>query len=330
MKLFIPLVAVAALIASAFVGIEILGLRTLFGVVIPYAALALFVGGFIYRVVQWGSAPVPFRIPTTCGQQRSLPWLHHDRFENPQTGFQVLVRMALEVLFFRSLFRNITAKVHPGGNVTYAPAKSLWAGAMLFHWCFFIVILRHLRFFFTPVPGPITGLASLDSFLRIGVPGILLTGVVMLGALLFLLGRRLASPQLRYISLAADYFPLLLLIAIAASGLTLRHFVKDDLVSIKTMMMSLVAFSPQSKTNAHWLFYAHILLVSALLAYFPFSKLMHAGGVFLSPTRNLANNNRIKRHINPWSTPAKIHSYADYEDEFREKMKAAGIPVDKE
>ncbi len=57
---------------------------------------------------------------------------------------------------------------------------------------------------------------------------------------------------------------------------------------------------------------------------------MHAGGVFLSPTRNMANTNRMERYVNPWNYPVKVHSYAEYEDDFREKMKEAGIPVDKE
>jgi nitrate reductase gamma subunit len=66
-----------------------------------------------------------------------------------------------------------------------------------------------------------------------------------------------------------------------------------------------------------------------LLAYFPFSKLMHLGGVFMSPTRNLANNNRAVHHENPWNYPVKIHTYQDYENEFREKMIEVGLPVDK-
>jgi hypothetical protein len=69
-------------------------------------------------------------------------------------------------------------------------------------------------------------------------------------------------------------------------------------------------------------------LVCALAAYLPFSKLMHMGGVFLSPTRNLANNSRSVRHINPWNAPVKTHTYAEWEDEFRDKMLAAGIPVE--
>jgi hypothetical protein len=72
-------------------------------------------------------------------------------------------------------------------------------------------------------------------------------------------------------------------------------------------------------------------LITVLLAYFPFSKLMHAGGVFLSPTRNMANNSRMVRHINPWNDPSiKPHSYAGYEDDFREAMVEAGLPVEKE
>jgi len=67
-----------------------------------------------------------------------------------------------------------------------------------------------------------------------------------------------------------------------------------------------------------------------LLIYFPMSKLVHLGGIFMSPTRNLANNNRMKRHINPWNPVVAVHTYEEYEDEFREKMKAAGIPVEKE
>ncbi len=57
---------------------------------------------------------------------------------------------------------------------------------------------------------------------------------------------------------------------------------------------------------------------------------MHMAGIFLSPTRNLANNNRFIRHVNPWNYAVKFHTYAAYEDDFRDKMIEAGIPVDKE
>merc|ERR1711879_474611 len=150
----------------------------------------------------------------------------------------------------------------------------------------------------------------------------------------FLLGRRLKDPKLRYISLVTDYFPLLLIIGIALSGIYMRYFAHVDIVQIKALTMGLVTFSPVALAAAMKIsvvFYIHLFLVCALLIYFPFSKLMHVGGVFLSPTRNMPNDTRIKHHENPWNDPnIKPHSYAAYEDEFREPMIEAGLPVEKE
>jgi hypothetical protein len=52
-------------------------------------------------------------------------------------------------------------------------------------------------------------------------------------------------------------------------------------------------------------------------------------GIFLSPTRNLSNNSRIVRHINPWNYPVETHTYDEYEEEYRDKMVEVGIPVEK-
>ena len=81
--------------------------------------------------------------------------------------------------------------------------------------------------------------------------------------------------------------------------------------------MGLVTLKPSIPEGVGGLFYVHLFFVCVLLAYFPFSKLMHLGGIFMSPTRNLANNSRIKRHINPWNHAVKVHTYEHYEDEFR-------------
>ena len=92
---------------------------------------------------------------------------------------------------------------------------------------------------------------------------------------------------------------------------------------------SLFAFSFKVPEGIGVIFYVHLFILCVLIAYFPFSKLMHFAGVFLSPTRNLANNNRFVRHVNPWDYPVKYHTYEAYEDEFREHMIEAGIPVEK-
>lgn len=332
MKYAFPLATVVALILIALIGVQIPGMQYLFGVVIPYLAVALFVGGFCYRVVQWGKSPVPFRIPTTCGQQYSLPWIKQDKLEAPVTTSQVVVRMLLEIVLFRSLWRNTKATVYEGPKLTYESSKWLWLFGIMFHYSFLVIILRHMRLFLEPVPACVAWLESLDSLLQIGAPLMYITDATIVLALLFLLLRRFANPQVRYISLANDYFPLFLLLAIAATGILMRFFLRAnvDIEAIKQLALGLVTFHPTIVADISALFYVHLFLVCALLAYFPFSKLMHMGGVFLSPTRNMANDSRMHRHINPWNPPIKPHSYASYEDEFRADMVEQGIPVEQE
>jgi nitrate reductase gamma subunit len=170
----------------------------------------------------------------------------------------------------------------------------------------------------------------MDGFLQIGIPHFLMTGALLLAAALYLLLRRFYIPQVRFISLAADYFPLLLIIGIATSGILMRYFYKVDIVSVKELTIGLATWNFVNPKGIGAIFYVHLFLISTLFAYFPFSKLMHLGGVFLSPTRNLANNNRVKRHVNPWNYDVKVHTYQEYEDEFRDKMKMAELPVEKE
>jgi nitrate reductase gamma subunit len=331
MKIFVSLVAVLALFVLAYVGTAVMGLGIVFGVVVPYIAIAVFLIGFSAKVLSWTKVPVPFRIPTTCGQQKSLPWIQPSPIENPSGKVGVVVRMFLEVFAFRSLARNTVTEVRPDGQVTHASSKWLWVASLAFHYCFLVVIIRHLRFFIDPVPECITVLASLDGLMEIGVPELYVSGAVLLAGATYLLLRRLAIPMLRYGSLPADYFPLFLIMGIACTGLLLRHVVRTDVTGAKELAMGLVTFHPVLPAGGlHWLFATHLFLVSVLLVYFPFSKLMHMGGVFLSPTRNLSNNNRAVRHVNPWDYPVKTHPYEEYEDDFREKMKGAGIAVDKE
>jgi nitrate reductase gamma subunit len=171
-----------------------------------------------------------------------------------------------------------------------------------------------------------TGIAPITGYM---LPGIMISGFVLLGAATFLVLRRILIPQVRYISLPADYFPLFLISGIALTGILMRYVFKLDIVGVKELTMGLVSFRPTIPEGIGVLFYIHLFLVSVLLGYFPFSKLVHMAGVFLSPTRNLSNNSRYVRHINPWNYPVKTHTYEEYEDEFRDKMVEAGIPVDK-
>ncbi len=323
------LIAVIVLFLLAYVGVKFPGGEVFFGIIIPYLALIIFILGFINRVIDWARSPVPFRIPTTCGQQKSLPWIKPANIDNPSTTGGVIVRMILEVVFFRSLFRNTKCELKEGDKISYEWEKWLWLFSLTFHWAFFTVLFRHLRLFTEPVPACVELVAKLDGFLQIGLPGLMLSGVALLAAVTFLFLRRILIPQVKYISLGSDYFPLFLIFGIAFTGILMRYFTKVDIVGVKEFTMSLVTLNPHVIKGIGGVFYVHLFFVSVLLVYFPFSKLMHLGGIFMSPTRNLANNSRAKRHVNPWNYPVKIHTYDAYEDEFREKMIEIGLPVEK-
>ncbi len=330
MNIVFSLLAILVVIAAAVLGAGVAKLYFLFGVIIPYASIAVFLVGIVSRVVKWAKSPVPFHIPTVAGQQKSLPWIRNSRLESPHTTLGVIGRMALEILFFRSLFRNTKMELRNGPKLVYGSNKYLWLGAIVFHWSMLIIVLRHLRLFMEPVPSFVFAIQGIDGFFQVGLPGLYITDILILAALSYLVLRRLVDARLRYISLSADYFPLFLLLSIAVTGILMRYFFRIDLVNVKELAIGLFTFHPVVPQVTGVLFYIHLFLVCTLLVYFPFSKLLHMPGIFLSPTRNLANNSRMKRHVNPWDHPVRVHTYGEYEDEFREKMKAAGLPLDKE
>jgi len=60
--------------------------------------------------------------------------------------------MALEILLFRSLFRNTRAALRNDPKLVYIESKFLWLAALAFHWSFLILLLRHLPFFVEAIP----------------------------------------------------------------------------------------------------------------------------------------------------------------------------------
>jgi nitrate reductase gamma subunit len=321
---------IAVLILTALpAGLSTVGLTGIITNILPYIAIAVFLIGFIWRILLWAKSPVPFRIPTTCGQEKSLPWIKTNPVENPSGFWGVIGRMAQEIFLFRSLFRNTDVEIIDGRPV-YGSAKWLWFFGLLFHWSLLIIWLRHLRFFIEPIAPWINALSAADGFFEIGIPTLYLSDAAILTGLSFLFLRRVVVGQVRYISLFTDYFSLLLIAGVVSTGILMRHFFPADLNEVKNLALGWVTFSPVVPKGISVVFYIHLCFVFVLMAWFPASKLVHAGGVFLSPTRNLASNNRVQRHVNPWNAPVKVHTYEEYEDEFRDKMKAAGLPVEKE
>jgi nitrate reductase gamma subunit len=338
-KYVVSLLAVIVLFLIAYIGVAALGLQVLFGIIVPYLAILTFIVGFIYRVAGWARSAVPFAIPTTGGQQKSLPWIKHSGLDCPATKGQVFLRMALEILTFRSLFRNTRMRLAESSKLSYKLEIFLWVGALAFHYAFLTVLIRHLRLFTDPVPLFVQIVENVDSFFhfemlynsfQFALPEVYLSGLVLALAVGYLFLRRVFVPHARFISLASDYFPLFLIFGIALSGILMRYVTKIEVTAAKELTMGLVTFHPTIPQGIGAIFYVHVFLVSVLLAYFPFSKLMHMGGVFLSPTRNLKTDTRAYRHVNPWNYPVEVHTYAEYEEEFRDKMIEAGLPVEQE
>jgi nitrate reductase gamma subunit len=238
------------------------GLSTVFNL-LAYVAAAVFVLGFLNKVFLYFRTPSPLKIAVTPA---------------PKEAMGVVARLIPEVLFFRSLLKGGTAE------------KILWFGGWIFHVSFLLIILRHLRFFTYPVPGFVM------SFQEIGI----LAGIIFPLALLILIVRRFTNDRFATITLFADYFVLFLIIAIGLTGLLLKYFLRTNLVDVKAFILGLLTFSPAQMPDSP-VFLIHFLLVLILLVYFPFSKLMHAWGVLVSPARAQADNPREARHVNPWA-----------------------------
>lgn len=195
----------------------------------------------------------------------------------PTTTGGVVLRMAREVGLFESLFRS---------------DKILWVFAVAFHLGMLLVAIRHLRYVTDPVW---TVVVWLQPF---GIYG----GIAMVLGLLALLARRIVLPRVRYITNPSDILMLVLFIAIGLSGLSMKYAAHTDVIAVKGFFLGLMRLSPQPLPGDPLLL-VHLGLVAALMLVFPFSKLLHAPGVFFSPTRNQADNSRQRRHLAPWAKP---------------------------
>lgn len=330
MKVLYALMALVVLIGIAVIGVGALNARAFFGIGVPYTAMVIFLVGFVYRVISWARKPVPFHIPTVTGQQKMLSWIKHNKIESPANTGGTIVRMALEILLFRSLFRNERAELKQPARLISGGNKYLWLGGLVLHWSLLVIFLRHSSYFLQPVPSPVSLLQGLDGFFKSPATVLYVTDITVVIALTYLFARRVVFAQVRYISLPADYFALFLIGGVVVSGILTKLVFRVDLPGVKELALGLISFRPVIPSAIGLSFYVHFFLVSMLFVYFPFSKLMHMPGVLFSVTRNLPNNSRAHRHLNPVDKPVRVHSYAEWEDEFRSVIKEAGLPLEKE
>jgi len=193
----------------------------------------------------------------------------------PTTRRGVVLRMLLEVTLFRTLFRS---------------NKWIWLFGWLFHVALAAVLARHLRYFTEPVWAWVALIQPFGKY----------AGFAMLAGLAGLWARRVLVDRVRYISSPSDHLMLALLVAIAASGLAMKYLAHTDIVALKAFFLGLMAFQWQP-LPADPLLLVHLALVAALMIVFPLSKLLHAPGVFFSPSLNQVDDAREQRHVAGWS-----------------------------
>lgn len=233
-----------------------------------YAAALILVAGIAVKIKQYAQTPAPLKIPTTPA---------------PVTQTGVIWRLITEVVFFNSLWKS---------------TKWTWIFGWLFHLSLLLAFFRHLRYVLTPDSWLGFLWPLVDNWLVqfAGQYG----GFGMLIGLLGLFGRRIFVDRVRYISSPSDYAMLLLLMAIAGTGMMMSFVSHTDIMQLKDFVLGLVYLQWQHLPE-DGLLLTHLSLVILLMIIFPVSKLLHAPGIFFSPTRNQVDNPREKRHLAPWA-----------------------------
>jgi len=194
----------------------------------------------------------------------------------PTTRGGVALRLLREVVLFESLFK---------------ATLWTWLFGWVFHAAMALVLLRHLRYFTEPVWGWVAFVQPFGVY----------AGFAMVAGLAGLWARRFLVDRVRHISTPSDHLMLALLIAIAASGLAMKYLAHTDVVAVKSFFLGLMTFQVR-ELPADPLLAVHLGLVAALMLVFPFSKLLHAPGLFFSPSRNQADDPRERRHLAEWAS----------------------------
>jgi len=229
--------------------------RILVGVVLPYVAVLVFLGGMIYRLSTWKKLASP---------SMTL-------FPAPATEQENKLNVIKEVLFFKSLF---------------AGDRVLWVFAWVFHAVLALIFVGHFRVFTGLIDATLAALGMSPEGIQAmsgsagGAAGVLILVMVAL-----LLVRRMTLQRAREITGGADYFALGLIGVIILTGNAMRfgpaHF---DLTLTRDYFTSLATFSNVTAMQAleNNLFLLHMCLAFGLLMWIPFSKILHFGGIFFT------------------------------------------------
>ena len=238
---------------------------------LTYFAAAIFIIGVLIKIIVYAKTPMPVKIALTPA---------------PQTKAGSVGRIASEVLLFKSLFR---------------ANKPTWVAGYIFHASFIVLILLHFARHF--VYSYHDGVVTLPSWYPLFVNGGIVCGVLMFLSLFYLLFRRMIVDRVRIISLFSDYLILIILMMIAVTGLSMNFLISASALTkidnrLDPFITGIGIFHPINiPSNPYFL--VHYSLILILVAYIPFSKVMHFVGILFSPTRYMTDNPEEKRYFKP-------------------------------
>jgi nitrate reductase gamma subunit len=183
-------------------------------------AAAVFVGGVMWRLLRWARARDTG--PAT-----------------PRSSVAAWVLAALDILFLRRLF---------------AANKGLWVGEWVFHASFVLVMVRHVRYFFHPVPEVIVMLQPLGRWAGYALPA----------SLLYILAYRFLVERAQYLS-AYNLLITSTLLATGITGVLLTLAFRTDVVAAKAFILEWLSHTGWLAESAapvpdSTLFLAHFLL----------------------------------------------------------------------
>jgi len=194
-------------------------------------------------------------------------------------AFKVLPYLCLTIFAVGHAFRYVTDRY--GWNARsseFLEKKSLNWGSVMFHWGILGTLLGHTGGLL--IPQRLFDLAGIDSHTHLSIAywSGLLVGAAALAGSLVLGWRRITNNRVRSAGTVNDMITitgLILVIGMGVFNVVFGHF--NVLYSVAPWIRGIVTFRPDAALmiDVPFSFKLHILLALALLAFSPFSRLVH-------------------------------------------------------
>lgn len=220
------------------------------GRVLPIFTVLTFCAGMAWRILRWNRGA---RSKLTLFPAATARWgIWGDIF--------------LEIVLFKTYLKS---------------HRTVWAATWLMHASLFVILAGHCRLF-ADLSGLLGWLGLADGQVNdLGDAAGRILGAIALAAGLALLARRMLERSVREITTFEDLLVLGLLLAVILTGDALRFLTEFDVGQSRLYFRGFLRLEATSVPD-HPLFLLHLFFVQALLVVTPFSKFLHAPGIFFS------------------------------------------------